>query len=98
MLFSTSGEDFWPSLFLQGLPVDVWTVQQTVLAYWIMGSFLGHAVSQNAKRHLVGHVKDINLPGGHYDPVNRVYATRYDSQKGAILRSYDMSYCKEEAV
>lgn len=61
---------------MQGLPVHVFTTQQSVLAYWAIGTFLGPAVSQNAKRHLVGHVKDINLPGGHYDPVNRVYATR----------------------
>ena len=61
---------------MQGLPVDVWSVEQSVIAYWAIGTHLGPAVSQNAKRHLVGHVKDINLPGGHYDPVNRIYATR----------------------
>ena len=47
-----------------------------MIAYWAIGTYLGKAVSQNAKRHLVGHVKDIELPGGHFDPVNRVYATR----------------------
>ena len=54
---------------LQGLPVDRWMTEQSVLAYWAMGTVFGPAVSQNAKRHLVGHVKDIMLPGGHYDPV-----------------------------
>lgn len=42
---------------MQGLPVDRWTTEQSVIAYWAMGTFYGPAVSQNAKRHLVGHVK-----------------------------------------
>ena len=55
----------------QGLPVDTWTTEQTVTAYFGIGTHLGPACSQNAKCHLVGHVKDINLPGGFQDPVNR---------------------------
>ncbi|KAK9857232.1 hypothetical protein WJX84_004664 [Apatococcus fuscideae] len=60
---------------IQGLPVVTYSVAKSVLIYWGMGLYWGHAVSQNAKGHLIGHVKDIDLPGGHKDPVNRVYAT-----------------------
>ena len=30
---------------------------KSVLLYWGMGLYWGHAVSQNAKGHLIGHVK-----------------------------------------
>ena len=58
---------------MRGLPVERYSMEQTAAAYWGLGTHFGRAVSQNAKGHRLGHVKDI----GH-DPANphhRVYAT-----------------------
>ncbi|KAK9803616.1 hypothetical protein WJX72_005474 [[Myrmecia] bisecta] len=60
---------------LRGFPVGKFTTEQTVIGYWGLGTYWGKAVSQNKKHHLIGHVKDLGLPGGHHDIVNRVYAT-----------------------
>ncbi len=59
---------------IRGLPVDGRSTKRIATAFWGIGTHLGEAVSQNAKGHLLGHVKDI----GH-DPANpehRLYATR----------------------
>ena len=58
---------------VKGLPVESYTREEAVLAFWGLGTYLGEAVSQNAKGHLMGHVKDI----GHdpNNPQHRVYAT-----------------------
>ncbi|KAK9919027.1 hypothetical protein WJX75_008803 [Coccomyxa subellipsoidea] len=58
---------------LRGLPVDKYTRLQTLIAYWGFGLYWGNVVSQNAKAHIVGHVKNI----GHdiKTPTTRVYAT-----------------------
>ena len=60
---------------IKGLPVERYTRQEAVLAYWGLGLYLGQAVPQNAKGHALGHVKDI----GHdpHNPLHRVYATNY---------------------
>lgn len=50
---------------ISGLPVQRWSRQQTVTAYWILGLHWGKPVSNNQKGHLVGHIKDI----GH-DPAS----------------------------
>lgn len=57
----------------RGLPVDRWTRRQTVIAYWGMALYFGNVLSQNAKGHIVGHVKNI----GHdvRNPITRIYAT-----------------------
>lgn len=41
----------------RGVPVDRWTRQQVLIAYWGMGKFWGNANAQNAKAHLIGHIK-----------------------------------------
>eukprot|EP00884_Botryococcus_braunii_P012120 jgi/Botrbrau1/20909/Bobra.0135s0040.1 len=58
---------------LRGLPVDRWTRRQVVIAYWGMALYWGNVLSQNAKGHIVGHVKNI----GHdvRNPKTRIYAT-----------------------
>lgn len=58
---------------IKGVPVERWSRQQSVIAYWIIGTFFGKAVSNNKKGHLVGHIKDI----GHdpTKPTTRLYAT-----------------------
>lgn len=42
---------------LKGLPAH-WTDEMLIRAYWGMGTWIGDAVSQNARGHLVGHVID----------------------------------------
>ncbi len=42
---------------IRGVPVDRWTRQQTMAAYWLMGTYWGKAQSQNKKGHLIGHIK-----------------------------------------
>jgi hypothetical protein len=42
---------------LTGVPVERWSREQTVLAYWVIGLHWGKAVSNNKKGHLVGHIK-----------------------------------------
>ncbi len=58
---------------IRGLPIDGVPMEHIALSYWGIGSYFGLPVSQNAKGHVLGHVKDI----GH-DPANpehRIYAT-----------------------
>lgn len=43
----------------KGFPVDRWPIEVTAAAYLHVGAFLGNAVSQNGKGHILGHVKDI---------------------------------------
>lgn len=42
---------------IKGLPED-WSDNQLKIAYWIIGAYLGDAVSQNAQADLLGHVID----------------------------------------
>jgi hypothetical protein len=57
----------------QGFPVEEWPVERTAIAYFGMGRYIGEPVSQNAKGHLLGHVK--SLGGSYFDPKNRGYNT-----------------------
>ena len=38
---------------IKGIPVDKWTRRQSVIAYWGLGTYLGRALSNNKKGHLV---------------------------------------------
>jgi hypothetical protein len=53
---------------IRGLPTAGRTRLQTAIALWGIATYMGRAVSQNAKGHLLGHVKnlgeDINSPTG----------------------------------
>ena len=42
---------------LQGVPVERYTRQESVTAYFGIGAYLGKPVPQNKKGHLVGHIK-----------------------------------------
>lgn len=44
---------------IRSLPLDEWDRYETMIAYWALGLQFGDPVSQNAKGHLIGHVKDI---------------------------------------
>ena len=46
-------------VFLRGLPTEGRTLYQMAAAFWGVGRYFGRAVSQNAKGHLLGHVKDL---------------------------------------
>ena len=61
-------------VMLRGLPVRQYSREEQAIAYMGVGSYLGHARSQNAKGHLLGHVKDLGLDIG--DPNVRYYQTR----------------------
>ncbi len=60
-------------VLFRDLPVKRWSRRETATAYWGLGRHFGDPVSQNAKGHLLGHVKDI----GHdpSKPETRLYAT-----------------------
>lgn len=49
---------------IRGVPVDRWTRQQSMAAYWLMGTYWGKAQSQNKKGHLIGHIKVHVCVGG----------------------------------
>jgi hypothetical protein len=46
-------------VFLRGLPVEGRSIYQIAAAFYGIGSYLGRAVSQNGKGHLLGHVKNL---------------------------------------
>lgn len=48
-------------VLLRGLPVGRWTREEQAIAYMGLGAWLGRPRSQNAKGHLLGHVKDLGL-------------------------------------
>ena len=60
-------------VMLRGLPVASYSREDQAIAYLGIGSYLGAARSQNAKGHLLGHVKDLGLDIG--DPNVRYYQT-----------------------
>lgn len=55
-------------IFLRGLPVDGRSVLQDAIAQWGLATYIGRMLPQNAKGHLLEHVKnaggDINSPTG----------------------------------
>jgi hypothetical protein len=58
---------------LRGFPVDRYAREDQAIAYMGIGSHFGKARSQNAKGHLLGHVKDLGLD--IRDPKVRYYQT-----------------------
>ena len=58
---------------LRGFPVDEYSREEQAIAYMGIGSYFGTARSQNAKGHLLGHVKDLGLD--IKDPKVRYYQT-----------------------
>ena len=70
-------------ILLRGLPVSGWSREEQAIAYLGIGSWLGRFRSQNAKGHLLGHVKDLGLdirdPGVRYYQTNRRLEYHTDS-------------------
>lgn len=60
-------------VLMRGLPVERYTREEVARIYWGLGAHLGRAVSQNAKGHLLGHVR--NLDKDTQDPAVRIYQT-----------------------
>ena len=60
---------------MRGLPVERWSIREAATAYFGIGSHIGNARSQNAKGHVLGHVRDLGLDAKK-DPTARVYQTR----------------------
>jgi hypothetical protein len=60
-------------ILLRGLPLARYSREEQAIAYLGIGSYLGAARSQNAKGHLLGHVKDLGLD--IRDPNVRYYQT-----------------------
>lgn len=58
---------------IRGLPVGRYSMADTAALYWGIGAHFGRALSQNAKGHLLGHVRDLGYD--HRDPHVRVYQT-----------------------
>jgi hypothetical protein len=61
-------------VLVRGLPLARWTRYEAALAFYGLGTHLGSARSQNAKGHVLGHVKDLGLSS--HDPNTRIYQTR----------------------
>jgi hypothetical protein len=70
-------------ILLRGLPVADWSREEQAIAYLGMGAWLGRFRSQNAKGHLLGHVKDLGLdirnPAVRYYQTNRRLEYHTDS-------------------
>ena len=60
-------------ILVRGVPVERWSVQQCAIAYFGLGAMLGEPVSQNARGHILGHVKDIGID--YAAPTGRGYQT-----------------------
>jgi hypothetical protein len=60
-------------LLLRGLPVGRWTMREAATAFYGLGVHLGSPRSQNAKGHVLGHVRDLGLDVK--DPNVRIYQT-----------------------
>ena len=65
-----SGRGF---LVMRGLPVERWSLRASATAFFGLGAHLGNARSQNAKGHVLGHVRDLGLDA--QDPNVRIYQT-----------------------
>jgi hypothetical protein len=60
-------------LLIRGLPVERWSQRMAATAFFGLGAHLGNARSQNAKGHVLGHVRDLGLDA--QDPNVRIYQT-----------------------
>jgi hypothetical protein len=61
-------------VLLRGLPVNDWGHRRSAVAFLGLGLHLGNLRSQNARGHLLGHVRDQGLSSK--DPNVRIYQTR----------------------
>jgi hypothetical protein len=62
-------------VLIRGLPVFGRPILESAIAYCGIGSYFGAMCSQNAKGHLLGHVRDLGGPTAAVDPTVRAYHT-----------------------
>ncbi|PWN97574.1 Clavaminate synthase-like protein [Tilletiopsis washingtonensis] len=67
-----NGKGFY---MFKGLPVQRWGTELTAIAYLGIGAYLGNAVSQNGKGHLLGHVKQLDGADPTQIATTRIYKT-----------------------
>jgi hypothetical protein len=60
-------------VLLRGLPVERWGNRLCAVAFYGLGVHIGRPRTQNAKGHLLGHVRDLGLRSD--DPNVRIYQT-----------------------
>ncbi len=58
---------------IRGLQVERFNIREAATAFWAIGLHLGEPVSQNAKGHTLGHVRDIGVDA--QQPSGRGYQT-----------------------
>lgn len=61
---------------LRRLPVERWSREEALVAYWGLGLHWGVPMTQNEKGHLIGHVKDVGIDPENSNPNTRIYMTR----------------------
>ncbi len=70
-------------VMLRGLPLERYDTEAAAIAYMGIGAYFGSFRSQNAKGHLLGHVKDLGLditdPNVRYYQTNRALEYHTDS-------------------
>jgi hypothetical protein len=60
-------------VLLRGLPMERYALDDAAAIYWGIGAWFGRPRSQNARGHLLGHVRDVGADLG--DPNVRTYQT-----------------------
>jgi len=60
-------------ILIRGIPVAEYSIKETAIIYYGIGMHFGLSLPQNAKGHVLGHVKDIGLD--HADHNVRIYQT-----------------------
>ena len=48
-------------MVIKGFPIERYSLEQSARAFWAVGTHMGTPVSQNAKGHVLGHVRDLNF-------------------------------------
>jgi hypothetical protein len=54
----------------KNFPVCTWPPRKIATAYFDLGTRLGYPVSQNGRRHIMGHVKDLGEDAQQTDKVH----------------------------
>ncbi|MFT5440786.1 MAG: hypothetical protein ACI9MJ_002660, partial [Alphaproteobacteria bacterium] len=67
-------------VLIRGFPVANYNRAQAAAAYFGIGCYLGRAVSQNAKGHVLGHVKKLTDVDYNVDPSERGYRTNVNQR------------------
>ena len=67
-------------VLIRGFPVANYNRAQAAAAYFGIGCYLGRAVSQNAKGHVLGHVKKLTDIDYNVDPSERGYRTNVNQR------------------